>query len=58
MGQGTQGKSQNNQQTASNTATVKQLAFIAALLVLIAGGIGLYIAYDDLTSEDNVEVII
>lgn len=56
MGQGTQSK--NRQQAASNTATVKQLAFIAALLVLIAAGIGLYIAYDDLTSEDNVEVII
>ncbi|EFU40296.1 hypothetical protein PVOR_19389 [Paenibacillus vortex V453] len=58
MGQGTQGKNQKNQQATSNTATLKQLAFIAALLVLIAAGIGLYIAYDDLTSEDNVEIII
>lgn len=42
----------------SNKATVKQLAFIAAILVVIASAIGLYIAYDDLTTGENEEVII
>lgn len=39
-------------------ATVKQLAFIAAILVLIASAIGLYVAYDDLFEDDDVDVII
>ncbi|GIP00553.1 hypothetical protein J14TS5_56380 [Paenibacillus lautus] len=56
MGQGAQRK--RRRQTASNKATVKQLAFIAAILVLIASAIGLYIAYDDLFEDDGVEVVV
>ncbi|WP_164817535.1 hypothetical protein [Paenibacillus lautus] len=56
MGQRTQRK--RRQQTTSHKATVKQLAFIAAILVLIASAIGLYVAYDDLFEDDDVEVIV
>lgn len=56
MGQGTQRK--RRQQAVSKKATVKQLAFIAAILVLIASAIGLYVAYDDLFEDDDVDVII
>ncbi|WP_179090650.1 MULTISPECIES: hypothetical protein [Paenibacillus] len=55
MGQGTQRK---RRQGNSKKATVKQLAFIAAILVLIASAIGLYVAYDDLFEEDGVEVVV
>lgn len=44
--------------TGSKKATVKQLAFIAVILLVIASGIRLYIAYDDLTTGGNEEVII
>lgn len=56
MGRGVQSK--RRQQGKSNKATVKQLAFIAAILVLIASAIGLYVAYDDLFEEDDVEIVV
>ncbi|MCM3257733.1 hypothetical protein M3664_07990 [Paenibacillus lautus] len=56
MGRGVQSK--RRQQGKSNKATVKQLAFIAAILVLIASAIGLYVAYDDLFEDEGVEVVV
>ncbi|UNK16288.1 hypothetical protein MNQ98_17360 [Paenibacillus sp. N3/727] len=42
----------------SSKTTTKQLAFFAALLVLIGSSIGLYLAYEDLIGESDVEVIV
>ncbi|GAB6930510.1 hypothetical protein JCM10914A_44930 [Paenibacillus sp. JCM 10914] len=41
-----------------NKATAKQLVLVAGILAFIASAIGLYIAYEELSSDEDLEEII